>query len=137
MRMSPNFVAHGIHDTEAEAIALYLAKEFTKRSIAYLHIAEPDWAGGAELSESFRKQLRAAFPGSLICCGGYSAAEADALIASGLADAVAFGRPYIANPDLVERFAADAELNTPDRTTFYGGEEKGYTDYPALEKVGA
>lgn len=132
VRISPNFVAHGIADTEAEAMALYLAKAFTARGIAYLHIAEPDWAGGAELTQSFREELRAAFPGTLICCGGYSAAEAEALINSGLADAVAFGRPYIANPDLVERFAAGAELNTPDRSTFYGGEEKGYTDYPTL-----
>lgn len=132
VRISPNFVAHGIADTEAEAMALYLAKAFTARGIAYLHIAEPDWAGGAELTQSFREELRAAFPGTLICCGGYSAAEAEALINSGLADAVAFGRPYIANPDLVERFAVGAELNTPDRSTFYGGEEKGYTDYPTL-----
>ncbi|MBK1889680.1 alkene reductase [Undibacterium sp. 14-3-2] len=132
VRISPNFVAHGIADTEAEATALYLAKAFTARGIAYLHIAEPDWVGGAELTQSFREELRAAFPGTLICCGGYSAAEAEALINSGLADAVAFGRPYIANPDLVERFAAGAELNTPDRSTFYGGEEKGYTDYPTL-----
>ncbi|MFZ6689149.1 alkene reductase [Undibacterium sp. SXout11W] len=137
VRLSPNFIAHGINDTEAEPMALYLAKEFTQRGIAYLHIAEPDWAGGAELTVSFREELRAAFPGTLICCGGYTAAEADALITSGLADAVAFGRPYIANPDLVERFAAGAELNTPDRATFYGGEEKGYTDYPSMEHVAA
>ena len=137
VRMSPNFVAHGIHDTEAEAIALYLAKEFTKRGIAYLHIAEPDWAGGAELTTAFREQLRQAFPGTLICCGGYTAEEAEVLIQSGLADAVAVGRPYIANPDLVERFAAGAALNTPDRTTFYGGEEKGYTDYPTLAQAAA
>src|SRR5450830_1208854 len=135
VRMSPNFVAHGIHDTEAEPIALYLAKEFTKRGIAYLHIAEPDWAGGAELTTHFREQLRQAFPGTLICCGGYTAEEADALINSGLADAVAFGRPYIANPDLVERFAAGATLNKPDRATFYGGEEKGYTDYPTMTQA--
>lgn len=132
VRLSPNFIAHGIADTEAEASALYLAAEFTKRGIAYLHIAEPDWAGGAELSQEFRQQLRAAFPATLICCGGYTGQEADALIQSGLADAVAFGRPYIANPDLVERFAAGAALNEADRSTFYGGEEKGYTDYPRM-----
>lgn len=134
VRISPHFVAHGIDDAEAEAMALYLAAAFQARGIAYLHIAEPDWAGGPLLSDSFRQQLRAAFHGAIICCGGYSAAEADALIASGLADAVAFGRPYIANPDLVARFAAGAELNEPDRNTFYGGEEKGYTDYPTLEQ---
>ena len=69
----------------------------------------------------------------LIFCGGYTADEADALIAQGTADAVAFGRPFIANADLVERFRQGAELNTPDRTTFYGGGAHGYTDYPTLD----
>lgn len=135
VRLSPHFVAHGIVDAEPEAMALYLAQQLDQRGVAYLHIAEPDWAGGPVLTESFRQQLRAAFTGTLICCGGYTAAEADALIASGLADAVAFGRLYIANPDLVARFALGAELNTPDRTTFYGGQEKGYTDYPSLQEL--
>ncbi|MFZ6656820.1 alkene reductase [Undibacterium sp. TJN19] len=137
IRLSPGFVAHGIADSEAEPMALYLAAELNERGIAYIHIAEPDWAGGAELTQAFRQQLRAAFKGTIICCGGYTAAEADALIVSGLADAIAFGRPYIANPDLVARFAKGAELNKPDRNTFYGGEEKGYTDYPTLEEVEA
>ena len=132
VRLSPNFVAHGIADTEAEAMALYLAEALNERGVAYIHIAEPDWAGGPELTTSFRQQLRAAFKGTLICCGGYSAAEAEELIASGLSDSVAFGRSYIANPDLVERFAAGASLNKADRSTFYGGEEKGYTDYPFM-----
>lgn len=130
IRIAPHFVAHGIAD--AEAMALYLAHALSERGIAYLHIAEPDWAGGPLLSDSFRQQLRAAFTGTLICCGGYTAQEADDLIAQGLTDAVAFGRPYIANPDLVERFAAGADLNKPDRATFYGGAEKGYTDYPFM-----
>ena len=132
VRISPHFVAHGIADTEPEQMALYLAREFSKRGVAYLHIAEPDWAGGPVLTDEFRRQLRDAFSGTLICCGAYSAAEAEELIGKGLTDAVAFGRLYIANPDLVERFAAGAELNKPDRSTFYGGDERGYTDYPAL-----
>ena len=57
------------------------------------------------------------------------------MIASGLADAVAFGRPFIANPDLVARFRVGASLNKPDRTTYYGGQEEGYTDYPTLEEA--
>ena len=132
VRISPHFAAHGIADSEAEPMALYLARAFSERGIAYLHIAEPDWAGGPLLSDAFRQQLRAAFTGSIICCGNYNATEADDLITSGLADAVAFGRPFIANPDLVARFASSAELNKPDRATFYGGDEKGYTDYPAM-----
>ncbi len=135
VRLSPHFVAHGIADQDPEASALYLAAELNRRGIAYLHIAEPDWAGGAELTDAFRRQLRAAFGGMLIFCGGYSAAEGDALIASGIADAIAFGRPYLANPDLVERFRAGAALNTPDQSTFYGGGEHGYTDYPTLAQA--
>ena len=107
----------------------------TKRGIAYLHIAEPDWAGGPELSGEFRRQLRDAFKGTLIVCGQYSAEEGEQMVASGLADAVAFGRPFIANPDLVARFRAGATLNKPDRNTYYGGQEKGYTDYPTLEEA--
>ena len=133
VRLSPHFSAHDIADTEAEASALYLAKAFSERGIAYLHIAEPDWAGGPELTDAFREQLRTAFSGALIFCGGYTADEADALIDAGKADAVAFGRPFIANADLVERFRQGAELNKPDRSTFYGGGAHGYTDYPTLK----
>lgn len=133
VRLSPHFMAHGINDSEAEASALYLARAFSERGIAYLHIAEPDWAGGPELTDAFRMQLRTSFDGVLIFCGGYTAADADALIAQGTADAVAFGRPFIANADLVERFRQGAALNTPDRTTFYGGGAHGYTDYPTLD----
>ena len=132
VRLSPHFAAHDMADTEAEASALYLARAFSERGIAYLHIAEPDWAGGPELTDAFRAQLRMAFNGVLIFCGNYTAADAEALIAQGIADAVAFGRPFIANADLVERFRQGAELNTPDRTTFYGGGAHGYTDYPTL-----
>jgi N-ethylmaleimide reductase len=132
VRISPHFTGHDIADAEPEESALYLAREFARRGIAYLHIAEPDWAGGPKLTDAFRDALRRAFGGTLIFCGGYTAERAEALIAEGVADAVAFGRPFIANPDLVERFRQGAALNTPDRTTFYGGDARGYTDYPAL-----
>lgn len=132
VRISPHFNRHDIRDDETEAIHLYLAKEFDRRAVAYIHVAEPDWAGGPALTDAFRKQLRAAYGGRIIVCGNYTPEKADARIASGLADAVAFGRPFIANPDLVARFAQGAELNKPDPTTFYGGGDHGYTDYPAL-----
>lgn len=135
VRMSPHFTGHGIADDDAEASALYLAREFGRRGIAYLHIAEPDWAGGPELTDAFRAALRAAFDGVLVFCGGYTAEAAEALVASGGADAIAFGRPYIANPDLVERFRVGADLNAPDPSTFYGGGARGYTDYPTLEQA--
>lgn len=135
VRISPHFVAHDIADAEAEASALYLAKAFSQRGLAYLHIAEPDWAGGAELTDEFRAQLRAAFNGTLIFCGRYEASDANEIIGKGIADAIAFGRPFIANPDLVERFRIGADLNKPDRATYYGGGAHGYTDYPTLAKA--
>jgi N-ethylmaleimide reductase len=135
VRISPHFNRHDIRDEQTEEIHLYLAREFDRRGVAYIHIAEPDWAGGPSLSDDFRRQLRAAFPGRIIVCGNYTAESAAARIESGLADAVAFGRPFIANPDLVERFRVGAALNKPDPATFYGGGEHGYTDYPALETV--
>ncbi|MEY3882250.1 MAG: hypothetical protein RIQ94_3046, partial [Pseudomonadota bacterium] len=76
--------------------------------------------------------LRKAYDGTLIVCGGYDQARAEEVIAQGKADIVAFGQLYIANPDLVERFNLNAPLNVPDVATFYGGTEKGYTDYPVL-----
>ena len=81
--------------------------------------------------------FRDAFDGVLISAGGYTAETAEASIEEGNADAVAFGRLFIANPDLPERFRVGAELNVPDRRTFYGGGARGYTDYKALEPATA
>ena len=86
---------------------------------------------GSESPFDFR-ELRRRFSGPYIANGGYDKRRADAAIAAGRADCVAFGTSYIANPDLVERYAQDAPLNAADPSTFYGGRERGYTDYPAL-----
>lgn len=133
IRLSPMGSFNDIADTESEAMTLYLANELNKRQIAYIHINEPTWNNGQPYSVEFRKQLRQAFPRPIIVCGAYTQESAEHIIKSELADLVAFGRPYIANPDLVERFQQQAELNAPDPNTFYGGNEKGYTDYPLLE----
>lgn len=132
VRISPHFIRHDIQDAQTEEIHLYLAQEFNRRGIAYIHIAEPDWAGGPALSDAFRQKLRAAYAGRIIVCGNYTRESAEARLGSGTADAVAFGRPYIANPDLVARFEQGAQLNKPNPATFYGGGEEGYTDYPLL-----
>jgi len=76
--------------------------------------------------------FRAAYQGKFISAGGYDQAMGEAVLEAGLADAVAYGRLYIANPDLAERFKQGASLNAYDRATFYGGEAVGYTDYPTL-----
>lgn len=133
-RMSPYFSFNDIDDAETEPMTMYLAKEMSQRGIAYLHIAEPGWVGGPALSDDFRRKLRSAFTGILICCGGYNSQSGEKMLVDGLADAIAFGRPFIANPDLVERFRQNAPLNAPDSSTFYGGGAVGYTDYPTLEQ---
>jgi N-ethylmaleimide reductase len=132
IRLSPLGVFNGLSDVGQEEMAHYLLTELAKRKLAFLHISEPDWAGGPALSEAFRHQLRKDYPGVIIGAGGYDGDKAEKLIGQGFIDAAAFGRSYIANPDLVERFKVQAPLNTPDAATFYGGDAHGYTDYPTL-----
>lgn len=117
---------------DEEADALYLIEELNKRGIAYLHMSEPDWAGGAPYSDEFRQKVRDRFSGVIIGAGAYTPEKAESLIEKGLIDAVAFGRDYIANPDLVERLHRNAELNEQRPESFYGGDAEGYTDYPTL-----
>lgn len=115
---------------DEESDALYLIDELNKRGIAYIHLSEPDWVGGASYTDDFREKVRARFDGVLIGAGGYSLEKAETLIDRGLIDAVAFGRDYIANPDLVERFRDGHPLNEQRPESFYGGDAEGYTDYP-------
>lgn len=115
-----------------EEDALYFIEELGKRGIAYLHMSEPDWAGGQPYSEEFRRKVRERFHGPIIGAGAYTVEKAEDLIAKGLIDAAAFGRDYIANPDLVERLQRKAALNPQRPETFYGGGAEGYTDYPSL-----
>lgn len=133
IRISPLGVFNGVSNVEQQDIALYVIEQLAKRKLAFLHISEPDWAGGPALSDAFRQEIRKRYPGVIIAAGGYNAEKAEKLIGEGYIDAVAFGRSYIANPDLVERLQAGAALNTPDAATFYGGDAKGYTDYPTLK----
>ena len=131
IRISPLGQFNGV-DAGSEDDALAIIKLIDSFNLAYLHISEPDWAGGKPFTAEFRRQIRDTYHGVLIGAGGYTAEKADTLIRDGLIDAVAFGRSYIANPDLVERFQQNAPLNQPNPATFYGGDEEGYTDYPAL-----
>ena len=113
-----------------EADALYLINELAKRGIAYLHMSEPDWAGvNRILKRSVRKSATAS---TVIIGAGAYTEKAETLINKGLIDAVAFGRDYIANPDLVARLQQKAELNPQRAESFYGGGAEGYTDYPTL-----
>jgi N-ethylmaleimide reductase len=115
-----------------ESDALYLIEELGKRGIAYLHMSEPDWAGGEPYTEAFREKVRERFSGVIVGAGAYTPEKAEDLIGKGLIDAVAFGRSFIANPDLVARLHKNAELNPQRPESFYGGGAEGYTDYPSL-----
>jgi N-ethylmaleimide reductase len=133
-RVSPNGTSYSISDSDPVATFSYLADALNERGIAYLHVVEPISGRHALPAHITRVTpfLRKRFRGSLIANGGYDAQSAQAVLAGGEADLVSFGVPYLANPDLVERFRRGAPLNPPDFSTFFQGEEKGYTDYPAL-----
>ncbi|TBR70367.1 MULTISPECIES: alkene reductase [unclassified Escherichia] len=133
IRLSPiGTFANLDNGPDEEADALYLIEQLGKRGIAYLHLSEPDWAGGEPYTDAFREKVRSRFHGPIVGAGAYSAEKAEMLIEKGLIDAVAFGRNWIANPDLVTRLQRKAELNPPRPESFYGGGAEGYTDYPTL-----
>ncbi|MEL8001304.1 alkene reductase, partial [Pseudomonas aeruginosa] len=123
---------NAMHDDEPEAMTLYLAEALQRRGISYLHLAEWEWSGGPAYPQGFRERLRERFRAPLIVCGNYDAERAEAILQAGLADAVAIGRPFIANPDLVERIRLGAPLAEANQARFYGGDAAGYTDYPTL-----
>lgn len=133
IRLSPSGTFNDMTDSAPETIFVHVLEQLNKFGLAYLHVVdalEGDIRHGANVIKL--DILRKAYQGTLIVCGGYDKAKAEQAIEQGLVDAVAFGQLYIANPDLVERFKEDAPLNKPDVNTFYGGNEKGYIDYPAL-----
>ena len=132
IRISPLGIFNGLDDQAGLEMGLYLAHEFNKRGLAYLHLSEPDWAGGPAHTDEFRQALREAFTGVIIGAGNYTLDKANILLDKGFIDAAAFGRPYIANPDLAIRLQQNAPLNQLNPATLYGGGAEGYTDYPAL-----
>ncbi|HCS13424.1 MAG: alkene reductase [Zetaproteobacteria bacterium CG06_land_8_20_14_3_00_59_53] len=131
IRISPINAFNDMHDSDPQALFNHVAEALSQLSPAYLHVVEVSMTGGSDDSVDMQ-QIRRHFNGAYIANGGYDRARGDAAIASGGADIVAFGIPYLANPDLPERLRRNAPLNTPDQDTFYGGDAKGYTDYPTL-----
>ena len=131
VRISPNGRFNGMpEDPEMEATFLHLAAELDRRDVAFLHINDQGTFGQPPIPAELLPKIRDAFSGPIILCGGYDAVRAKAAVDQGLADLVAFGVPYIANPDLAARLEHGWPLNEADRDTFYGGGEQGYTDYP-------
>jgi N-ethylmaleimide reductase len=135
VRVSPSSNFGGMHDSDPQALFAYLAQQLNDRSLAYLHVIEPRVQGSeddpARSQEPVASQLiRRYFKGVLLAAGGFNAASAEAILAAKDADLVAFGRDFIANPDLPQRLRKGQPLNTYQRDTFYGGTAVGYTDYP-------
>jgi N-ethylmaleimide reductase len=114
------------HQTYLEAV-----KVLEQAGVAYLSIAEADWDNAPDLPEDFRRDVRRSFSGRIMYAGRYTAERGNRLLDAELADLIAFGRPFIANPDLPRRLAHGWPLNTVDAATLYGGAEQGFTDYPA------
>lgn len=132
IRISPFGVFNGMApDAEMEAMYMRLVGELNALGLAYIHVVDHSSMGAPEVSPSLKGQIRAAFRGRFILSGGYDAARAAADLAANRGDLVAFGRPFISNPDLVRKFRDGAELTPADPATFYTPGEEGYTDYPA------
>ena len=130
IRLSPANPFNDISDSDPQALFNYVVVELNQFNLAYLHVIEGDVGGKAQAFDfiALRKLFKNAYMANL----GYDKARGNTAIASGHADVIAYGVPFIANPDLVERFRTDAPLNEADANTFYGGTEKGYIDYPFL-----
>jgi N-ethylmaleimide reductase len=137
VRLTPMGRFMGMGDESPELTFGYIARELNKRDLAYLHLVEPAIVGTVRDDEidprwdAIIRQLRHDYKGVLMLAGGYTKATAEAALASGRADVIAFGRPFIANPDLPHRFRHGLPLNDPDPNSFFGGSEVGYLDYPS------
>jgi N-ethylmaleimide reductase len=132
-KVSPNGTVYSMSDTNPLATFGHLATELDRRGLGYLHVTEPvSGAGAVPADKRALPVLGKVFTHTIIANGGYDARLANAAIANGEADLIAFGVPFLANPDLPERYLKGTPLNAPDVATFYAGEEKGYVGYPAL-----
>jgi N-ethylmaleimide reductase len=127
-RISPNGRFNSMSDSNPVATFSYLTEQLNKLGIVYLHVVDPAADGAARISPVLRRK----FNQSYIVNGGFNLDSANAAIGDGETDLVAFGVPFLANPDLPNRYRTRAPLNVPDPATFYAGDDKGFTDYPAL-----
>ncbi|NJD89706.1 MAG: alkene reductase [Betaproteobacteria bacterium] len=134
LRVSPYNTFNGmVTDERVDELYLALAAEIDRLGLLYVHIVDHSSQGAPQPSPELCAAIRARFRGAYILSGGYDAARAEADLAAGKGDLVAFGRPFIANPDLVRRIRLGLPLAAPDAATFYTPGEKGYIDYPLAE----
>ena len=132
-RISPHFPFLSMADSNPRETFSYIAKELNNLKIVYLHMEEPVKGSIAPAPEArLASTIRGIYKGTLILNGGYESQTGNEAIESGKADLISYGVLFLANPDLPERFKKNGPFNTPDRSTFYTGDEKGFTDYPKL-----
>ncbi|MEM1291074.1 MAG: alkene reductase [Cyanobacteria bacterium P01_H01_bin.162] len=133
VRLSPSNTFNGMSDSDPKATFSYAVQALNEFNLAYVHLLEPSEAdlryGGTPIPT---REFRPLYDGKLMTNWDYDQAKGNAAIAAGEADLVSYGKLFIANPDLPQRFKLNAPLNEPDPNTFYGGDERGYTDYPSL-----
>ena len=135
VRLSPFADYNDCKDSNPEVLGVHMAQSLSRLGILYCHVIEPRMITQFERHDTKWSlgSMRNAFKGTFIVAGGYDRYEGNRVIASGGADLVAYGRLFLANPDLPRRFQLNAELNKPDRSTFYTHDPVvGYTDYPFL-----
>ncbi len=136
IRLSPSSTFNGMSDSNPKATFGYLVEQLNRFNLAYLHLLEPSESdlrhGGIAVPTIY---FRPIYQGNLMANWDYDQTKANDAIASGNADLISFGKAFIANPDLPERFKLNAPLNPPNPDTFYGGAEHGYTDYPTLKEL--
>ena len=139
VRLSPNGNSQGVDDSNPAPLFTAAASALDALGIGFLELREPgpDGTFGNTDVPKQSPAIRAAFKGPLILNSDYNVDLAEAALASGLADAIAFGRPYIGNPDLVERIRDGAEWSADNPQTWYAPGPEGYIDYPALERTDA
>lgn len=136
VRLSPTGNFNEIGDSNPQAIFSYLITELDKLGLAYLHVVEQlPWSPLTEEKIALNTALRDLWTGPYIANGGFEAESGAAAISAGKATAISYGRPWISNPDLPRRYQFNAPLNEIDQTTIYGGDERGYTDYPSLDEA--
>ncbi|AUT04397.1 alkene reductase [Nostoc sp. CENA543] len=134
IKLSPSNTFYGMSDSNPKETFTYVVKALNPFDLAYVHMMEPNEVdlSTREVMNPVTPHFRQIFQGTLITNGGYDHETADNILSKNDADLVSFGKLFIANPDLPQRFKLNAELNTPDPRTFYGAEATGYTDYPFL-----
>ena len=132
IRISPVTPANDVADSSPQPLFDYIVDKLNALKLVYIHVIEGATGGPRDYAPFDYASLRKRFKGAYVANNAYTLDLATKVLAAGEADLIAFGKPFIANPDLVERLKKGAPLNEPDKATFYGGGAKGYTDYPTL-----